>query len=161
MKETSNKYLIVALLFGLTFHGSAIFFTLENSYDALIHMFFGNHYANSWFEPWNYSWYTGFSVMSYPPLVHQTIALMALIGGLKFGMFSVAIISVILFITGVFRFSILITGNRTIAGYAAILAVFSSSFVEALHIFGQLPSIVGISVLLHSLPEIYININFW
>lgn len=159
MKETSNKYLIVALLFGLTFHGSAIFFTLESSYDALIHMFFGNHYAHSWFEPWNYSWYTGFNVMSYPPLVHQTIGLLSLIGGLKFGMFTVAIVGIILFITGTFRFSLLITGNRTVAGYSAILAVVSSSFVETLHIFGQLPSIIGVSVLMHALPEIYLFIK--
>ena len=159
MKETSNKYLIVALLFGLTFHVGAIFFTLENSYDALIHLFFGNHYANSWFEPWNYSWYTGFNVMSYPPLVHQTIGLLSLIGGLKFGLFTVAIIGILLFITGVFRFSLLITGNRTIAGYASILAVVSSSFVETLHIFGQLPSIIGISVLMNALPEIYLFIK--
>ena len=159
MKETSNKYLIVALLFGITFHGSAIFFTLENTYDALIHLFFGNHYANSWFEPWNYSWYTGFTVMGYPPLVHQAVGLLSYIGGLKFGMFTVAIIGIILFITGVFRYTVLITGNRTVAGYAAIVAILSSSFVETLHIFGQLPSIIGISVLMHALPEIYLYIK--
>jgi hypothetical protein len=34
MKEKSNKYLITAILMGLVFHSSAIFFTLENTYDA-------------------------------------------------------------------------------------------------------------------------------
>ncbi len=156
MKETSNKYLISALLLGLAFHGSSIFFTLETTYDSLIHLFFADHYANSWFEPWNYEWYTGFTVQSYPPLVHQSIALLSLVGGLKFGMFSVALIAIVLFITGSYRFSLLITSNKTVAGYASLLAVFSSSFVETLHIFGQLPSIVGISVLMHALPEIYL-----
>ena len=156
MKETSNKYLIVAVLLGLAFHGTSIFFTLETTYDALIHLFFADHYAQSWFEPWNYKWYTGFTVMSYPPLVHQAIAALSFIGGLKFGLFTVALISIVLFITGVYRFSLLITSNKTVAGYAAILAVFSSSFVETLHLFGQLPSIVGISVLMHALPEIYL-----
>jgi hypothetical protein len=156
MKETSNKYLITALLLGLAFHGSSIFFTLESTYDALIHLFFADHYANSWFEPWNYEWYTGFTVMSYPPLVHQSIGLLSMVGGLKFGLFAVAIIAIVLFITGVYRFSLLMTSNKTVAGYASILAVFSSSFVETLHIFGQLPSIVGISVLMHALPEIYL-----
>ncbi|WP_130735759.1 hypothetical protein [Flavobacterium sp. J27] len=159
MKEKSNKYLIVALLFGITFHGSAIFFTLENTYDALIHLFFGNHYATSWFEPWNYSWYTGFTVMGYPPLVHQAIGLFSYIGGLKFGLYVVAIIAIILFVTGSFRYAVLITGNRTVAGYASIVAVISSSFVETLHIFGQLPSIIGISILMHALPEIYLYIK--
>ncbi|WP_346882631.1 hypothetical protein [uncultured Algibacter sp.] len=156
MKETSNKYLISALLLGLVFHGASMFFTLETTYDALIHLFFADHYANSWFEPWNYKWYTGFTVMSYPPLVHQSIALLSLVGGLKFGMFTVALIGIVLFITGVYRFSLLITSNRTVAGYASVLAVFSSSFVETLHVFGQLPSIIGISVLMHALPEIYL-----
>jgi hypothetical protein len=156
MKNSSNKHLIVALLIGIAFHGTSIFFTLETTYDALIHLFFADHYATSWFEPWNYKWYTGFTVMSYPPLVHQSIAALSLIGGLKFGMFTVALIGIILFITGVYRFALLMTSNRTVAGYAAILAVFSSSFVETLHVFGQLPSIIGISVLMHSLPEIYL-----
>ncbi len=155
MKKVSNKYLISALLLCIVFHGSTIFFTLETTYDALIHLFFADHYANNWFEHWNSKWYTGFSVMGYPPLVHQLIGALSLIGGLKFGLFTVAIISAILFTTGVYRYSLLITANRTAAGYASILAVFSSSFVETLHIFGQLPSIVGISVLMHSLPEIY------
>lgn len=159
MREKSNKYLLTALLIGLVFHGSAIFFTLENTYDALIHLFFGNHYATSWFEPWNYSWYTGFTVMGYPPLVHQCIGLLSFIGGLKFGLFTVAILTILLFITGVFRFSVLITGNRNVAGFAALVAVFSSSFVESLHVFGQLPSIVGISILMHALPEIYLWIK--
>ena len=137
MQEKTNKYLIVALLIGVIFHGTAIFFTLEKTYDALIHLFFAEHYSTSWFEPWNYKWYTGFTVMGYPPLVHQAIGLLSLIGGLKFGMFTVAIIAVVLFITGSYRFSLLITGDRQVAGYAAILATLSSSFVETLHIFGQ------------------------
>ena len=156
MKKKSNKYLVVAILVGLAFHGASIFFTLEATYDSLIHVFFADHYANSWFEPWNYKWYTGFTVMSYPPLVHQSIALLSFIGGLKFGLFTVALLSVILFITGVYRFSLAITSNKTVAGYAAILAVLSSSFLETLHIFGQLPSIIGISLLMHSMPQIYL-----
>ncbi len=156
MPKSTNKYLISALLIGLVFHGTSIFFTLESTYDALIHLFFADHYTESWFEPWNFKWYTGFTVMSYPPLVHQMIALFSLIGGLKFGLFFVGILSVILFITGVYRFSLLLTSNRKVAGYAAILAVFSSSFAETLHLFGQLPSIVGVSILMHALPEIYL-----
>ncbi len=154
--KKSNKYLVTAILMGLAFHGTSMFFTLETTYDALIHLFFAEHYSNSWFEPWNYKWYTGFTVMSYPPLVHQAIALFSFIGGLKFGLFTVALISIILFITGAYRFTLLMTADRTVAGYAAILAVFSSSFVETLHLFGQLPSIIGISILMHALPEIYL-----
>ncbi len=156
MDKTTNRYLISALLMGVVFHGTSIFFTLESTYDALIHLFFGNHYANNWFETWNYSWYTGFTVMGYPPLVHQSIGLLSYIGGLKFGLFTVAIIAIVLFITGIYRFALLLSSNRKVAGYTAVLAVFSSAFIETLHIFGQLPSIIGLSVLLHALPEIYL-----
>jgi hypothetical protein len=155
MKSVSNKYLIAALLLCIVFHGSTVFFTLETTYDALIHLFFADHYANNWFEHWSNKWYTGFSVMGYPPLVHQLIAALSLIGGLKFGLFTVAIIASVLFVTGVYRYSLMITANTTVAGYASLLAVFSSSFVETLHIFGQLPSIMGVSILMHALPEIY------
>ena len=158
MKNT-NSLLVLALFFGLTFHGASIFFTLESTYDALIHLFFADHYANSWFEPWDYRWYTGFTVQGYPPLVHQSIALLSYIGGLKFGMFTVALLGIVLFITGTYRFGLLMTGNQKVAGYTALLAVFSTTFIETLHIFGQLPSIIGLSVLLHSLPEIYLWIK--
>ncbi|MFC5048511.1 hypothetical protein ACFSTE_08515 [Aquimarina hainanensis] len=155
MLTSTNKHLVVALLIGILFHGTSIFFTLEFTYDALIHIYFADHYANSWFEPWNYGWYTGFSVLGYPPLVHQSIALFSFIGGLKFGLFSVAIIATLLFITGIYRFSYLMTSNKRVSGYAAILGVLSSAFLETMHIFGQLPSIVGIAILMHTLPEIY------
>lgn len=155
MKQSTNKYLVTAILIGLIFHGSAMFFTIEKTYDALIHLFFAEHYSTSWFEPWNFKWYTGFTVTSYPPLVHQSIALLSYIGGYKFGLFSVTLISVVLYITGAYRFSLLITSNRSAAGFASIIAALSSTFIETLHIFGQLPSIIGVSVLMHSMPEIY------
>ncbi|WP_378186538.1 hypothetical protein ACE939_15235 [Aquimarina sp. W85] len=159
MDKRTNKYVISAVLIGLAFHGTSIFFTLESTYDALIHLFFAEHYSQQWFEPWSYKWYTGFTVMGYPPLVHQAIALFSYLGGLKFGMFTVAIIGVILFVTGVYRFALLITANRKAAGYASIVGILSTSFVETLHIFGQLPSIIGISILMHALPEIYLWIK--
>lgn len=157
--EKTNTLLILALIVGIAFHGSAIFFTLEYTYDALIHLFFADSYADSWFDPWEYRWYTGFTVQSYPPLVHQSIALLSYIGGLKFGMYTVALIGIVLFITGAYRYTLLMTGSRRIAGYGSVLAVFSSTFVETLHIFGQLPSIVALSVLMHSMVEIYLYIK--
>jgi len=157
--NTKNSLLYIALITALAFHGSTLFFTLESTYDALIHLFFADHYANSWFDPWEYRWYTGFTVQSYPPLVHQSIALLSYIAGLKFGLFTVAFCGIILFITGIYRFALMLTGNYSVAGYTAILACFSTTFIETLHLFGQLPSIVGVSVLLHSLPKIYLWIK--
>ena len=151
----TNPYLLAALILGVLLHGATVFSTLERTYDALIHLFFANHYAQDWFSHWNQSWYTGFTVYGYPPLVHQAIGLFSKIGGLKFGLYTVSLIGVLLFISGVFRFSRLILQNSKAAGYAALLCVFSTSFIETLHLFGQLPSIIGMSLLMHSCPEVY------
>lgn len=150
----SRQYYLAALLFGLLFHGTVVSFTLENTYDAYVHMFFAEHYAGSWFETWNYKWYTGFTMTSYPPLVHQIIALCSKIFSLKAGFIIWTLVMVLLFVRGVYHFS-LIWVDKLSASYAALLAVVSSSFVEALHVFGQLPSMTGIALLLNACPELY------
>jgi hypothetical protein len=155
MYKSINKYLILAIGIALVFHGSAIFFTLEKSYDALIHLFFSEHYASDWFSPWSYKWYTGFTVMSYPPLVHQCLAILSFVAGFKFALYLFSFFIIILFVTGVYRFSNLLTNNSNYAGFAALFSVFSSGFIETLHLFGQLPTLTGIALLMHSLPEIY------
>lgn len=155
LKYRFNPYLLAALILGCLLHGATVFSTLEKTYDALIHVFFANHYATDWFSHWNQSWYTGFTVYGYPPLVHQLMGGLSFIGGLKFGLYVTSIMGVILFVTGVFRFSLLISNRPKAAGYAAIICVFSTSLIETLHLFGQLPSIIGMSLLLHSCPELY------
>ena len=45
------------------------------SYDAYDHMFFGDHYRLDWWSLWEPRWYTGFEIVSYPPLIHQLIAI--------------------------------------------------------------------------------------
>ena len=52
-----------------------------SGYDAPIHMFFGDHYARSWFSLWDPRWYNGFNIASYPPLTHQLLALLELASG--------------------------------------------------------------------------------
>jgi hypothetical protein len=155
MKKSVNKYLVLAIGIALIFHGSGIFYTLEQSYDALIHLFFSEHYASNWFSPWSYKWYTGFTVMSYPPLVHQCLALLSFIAGFKFALYTFSFGIIILFVSGVYRFSLLLTRNSNYAGFSALFSVFSSVFIETLHLFGQLPTLTGIALLMHSLPEIY------
>ena len=143
-------------------HGSLISFTLQNTYDAYVHLFFGSHYAESWFEPWNYKWYTGFTMTSYPPLVHQVIALLSKFIGLKLGFIVWALVAVALFIRGVFHFS-KIWVSEIAAGYSCWVAMLCTSYIEALHIFGQLPSITGLALLLNACPELYkwIRYNRW
>ncbi len=114
----------------------------------------GSHYAENWFETWNYKWYTGFTMTSYPPLVHQIIALLSKFVSLKLAFLVWALVAVALFIRGIYHFS-RIWVTDLVAGYACLIAAFSSSYIEALHIFGQLPSITGVALLLNACPELY------
>lgn len=151
----------LAVAVGLVYHGSAFLSTLEKTYDIYVHIFFASHYAESWFDPWVYKWYTGFTLVSYPPLVHQLIALISFLSGnIKFAAYILAFGIVVLYITGAYRFSKLICANPESAAYSSLIAVFLPSVVEAFHVFGQIPMMMGISWLLHALPEIYQWVRF-
>lgn len=142
------------MLLALLIHGPMLFVTFENTYDAFVHIFFAEHYANNWFDHWNYKWYTGFTTTSYPPQIHMIIALLSKLVGLKGGFIVTTLISIMLFIRGVYYFSQLWVSERS-AAFASCAATISSSYLEAIHIFGQLPSISGIALLLNTLPIVY------
>src|SRR5258708_3645016 len=73
-----NKHLLLALTLAFIYHGVMILSgTFRHTYDALIHIFFADHYYRYWFDPWEYRWYTGFTMTSYPPGSQQSIALLA------------------------------------------------------------------------------------
>lgn len=149
-----KRLLLVALSLGLLTHGIIVYFTLPQTYDAYVHMFFADHYSRFWFEPWEYRWYTGFLTISYPPLVHQLIALISKIFPLKiaFAIYAITIFEAL--ILGVYRFTKMFYSKQT-AGVAAILAVVLSSLVETLHVYGQVPTLTGLAFLLNALPFLY------
>ncbi len=155
-KEISRYCFYVALLLSLVFNGSTFYFTFPHTYDSFVHIFFADHYAKTWFDNWEYRWYTGFIINSYPPLVHQVVAILSPYLGLKLAYYCWAVLVQLVFVRGIYYFSQILVDRRS-AGIAAILAVFSGSMVEALHIFGQVPSITGLSFLLNACHEIY----FW
>lgn len=141
---------IVALFHG----GLLVFGSFEGSYDALIHIFFGAHYAEGWFDPWEPRWYTGFLTVAYPPFSHQAIALLSGLVGLK-AAFVVAQLSALLLLTvGIYRFSAVIVPARS-AGYAALAFALSSSLTETVHIFGQLPTTLSLAFLMNALPFVW------
>jgi hypothetical protein len=74
-KFLQNLWLLILILLAFPL---ALYIGVSG-YDAPIHMFFGDHYAKSWFSFWDYRWYNGFNVASYPPLIHQLLALFELI----------------------------------------------------------------------------------
>src|SRR5205807_5787043 len=105
--------LTAILLLALAVHGPLLLMQLPaSSYDANTHMFFADHYAHHWFSPWNEKWFGGFSQTTYPPLVHQLIALFSHIVGLTFAYTIVQAMVILLLPTGVYRYARLWVDER-------------------------------------------------
>src|SRR5215216_6808955 len=112
----------VCLALLLAFVGHGLFILTGRyrlSYDAYTHMLFANHYAEDWFSLWETRWYTGFTVISYPPLTHQLIALLIPFLGFDRAFALVLWIVASLYPFGVYAFSRIFTG-KTSASYAAL-----------------------------------------
>ena len=114
----------------------------RQSYDAYTHMFFANHYLHHWGSLWDPRWYTGFSVTSYPPLVHQVMALIAFAVGVE-AAFAVLLLAVLVGLTlAVYAFARVFTSPDA-ASYAAIGAAVLPSIYLSAHVFGQLPTLTA------------------
>ena len=146
--------LCIALGSAVMVHGTLLPFTHGNTYDAFIHMFFGDHYARSWFDPWEPRWYTGFATTSYPPGTHMLIGALSKVMPLRAAFVLVMLAGILLLTLGVFRFALIWVPPRA-AGYAALGLVLSSSVSEAVHLFGQLPTIFSLGIFLNGLPWVY------
>ena len=152
---TRHRLLVLALVGALIFHGALLLSgTYRGTYDAYVHIFFADHYARSWWNPWEPRWYTGFTMVSYPPLTHQLTALISKVASLPAGFITVMLVSTLTTTLGVYRFSRLWVNERA-ALYAALLAVVSSSIAETVHVFGQLPTMFVIGVMLNALPFVW------
>jgi len=150
-----DRRLPIALATAFLWHGGLLISgSHRRTYDAYIHMFFGDHYARDWFSTWETRWYTGFTTTSYPPGTHQLIGLLSKPFGLEAAFVIVQLCSVLLLVLGVYRFS-LIWVDKAAAGWAALLAVVSTSLAEVVHVFGQLPTSFSLAILLNTLPSIF------
>lgn len=114
----------------------------RQSYDAYTHMFFADHYLHHWGTLWDARWYTGFSVTSYPPLVHQFMALIAFAVGVD-AAFAILLLVVLVGLTlAVYAFARVFTSPDG-ASYAAIGAAVLPSIYLSAHVFGQLPTLTA------------------
>jgi hypothetical protein len=145
------RLLLMAMAAAVMFHGGLLPFTHANTYDAFIHMFFGDHYHRNWFDPWEPRWYTGFATTSYPPGTHMGLAALMYIMPLRAAFVVMQLVGVLLLTVGVFRFSLIWVSPRA-AGYAALTLVLASSVSETIHLFGQLPTIFSLGIFLNGLP---------
>ncbi|RPI30746.1 MAG: hypothetical protein EHM70_13140 [Chloroflexota bacterium] len=112
------------------------------SYDAYNHMFFAGHYIKSWWSLWEPRWYTGFEVASYPPLVHQVIAVLGRLTGVEVAYVLLLWAVLSAYPLAVYLFSRIFTGERA-AGYAAMGAALLPSLYLTAHTFGQLPTLAS------------------
>src|SRR5512145_2672025 len=112
------------------------------SYDAYIHMFFADHYLGDWWSLWDPRWYTGFEVVSYPPLTHQVIALLGRLVGVDAAYALVLWAVLTAYPLAVFAFSRIFTG-RSASSYAAVGAALLPALFLTAHTFGQLPTLAA------------------
>ena len=129
----------LAILIAFLCHGLFILTARYRfSYDAYTHMLFANHYAENWFSLWEPRWYTGFTVVSYPPLTHQLIALFIPILGFDKALALILWIVTALYPAGIYAFSRIFIG-RTAASYAALVSAILMPIYVTAYVFGQLP----------------------
>jgi hypothetical protein len=129
----------LAILIAVLCHG---FFILTAryrfSYDAYTHMLFANHYAENWFSLWEPRWYTGFTVVSYPPLAHQLIAVFLPLLGFDKAFALILWIVTSCYPLGVYAFSRIFAG-KTASAYATFVAALLLPIYVTAYVFGQLP----------------------
>ena len=147
--------LSLILLITLAVHGPLLLMQLPaGSYDANVHIFFASHYAHHWFNPWNVKWFGGFSETTYPPLVHQWIALFSHIMGLQMAYMFVQFIAILLLPVGMYRYA-RIWVDEVSASYAALGSVFLGSLAMLVYQSGQINTIAAAALLLNALPYFY------
>jgi 6-pyruvoyl-tetrahydropterin synthase related domain len=144
------------VLLALAIHGPllALQLPLTNSYDANFHVFFASHYAHHWFDPWNPKWFAGFSQTTYPPLVHQWIALFSYILGLRYAYLLVQLLAVLLIPISVYRYARLWVDERA-SSYASLFSVFVGAVAFLVYSAGQLPTTLSAPLYLLAVPYFY------
>ncbi|MCK9554608.1 hypothetical protein M0R36_02160 [bacterium] len=121
-----------------------------NTFDAYTHVFLGSHYSNNFFSLWDSSWYGGFSIAHYPPLLHQLIAVFSLFIGLKASYSFILVLIYFLLPSSIYLFARLWQGKRR-AVYAAFLAVFLSSISLTVFRNGQITTMWSLPFSMYSL----------
>jgi hypothetical protein len=139
----------------LAVHGPLLLMQLPAlSEGGSIQIFLAQHYAQSWFNPWNEKWFAGFSQTSYPPLTQQWVALLSRFVSLTAAYMLVQLSAVILLVMGVFRFARLWVDDRS-ATFAAIGSIFLGSLSALVYQQGQLPTTAATALALHGVVYLY------
>jgi hypothetical protein len=147
----------VLLCFVLLFLHSTILLlgSPDRSYDAWIHLFFGSHWQESWWNDIEPRWFGGFSVFSYPPFAHQLLALAGFLLPWNLAYSLIQTLTLVGLCTGIYRYS-RIWFNQEVSALAALLSLASGSVAMTVHLFGQYPNTLSLALLFHLLPWAWI-----
>lgn len=133
-----------ALVFSFILNSALAFSKFySRTYDSYTHMFFADHYRRTWFNTWEPKWYAGFTVTSYPPLAHQSLALLSYLVGLEQAYVIIVFVLMLLIPVAVYEFSKVFVSNKA-AGYASLLGVFLPSAIQVTYSSGQYPMLFGL-----------------
>lgn len=145
-----RRPLQLAVAAAVLYHGGLLASgSFRRTYDAYVHLFFADHYTRDWFSLIEPRWYGGFSVASYPPASHQLLSLVSRLLGPGFAYAVVQTAAIVLLALGVQRFGRLWVSDRA-AGFSALGVVLSTAIAETVHVFGQLPTVLGLALVLHA-----------
>jgi len=137
------RHVLRATLLAGVLHGFLVLAGVYRlSFDAYTHMFFADHYRLAWWSLWEPRWYTGFEVISYPPLVHQLIGLLGHLIGVDAGYGLISWVVLTAYPVAIYLFCRIFTG-RAAAGYAAYGGALLPAVYLSAYIFGQLPTLTG------------------
>ncbi len=144
---------MLAVWLALGFHAPLVAAGLyRHGADVATHIFFADHYRRSWFGLWEPRWFGGFSVSSYPPLVHQLLALLSIPFGYD-GAFAILLLATLIaFPVAVWRFVTIFVPPEA-ATAAAVAAVFLPGLALAEYAYGQLPTAVSLTLTLFLVYE--------
>lgn len=161
---------LLAQLFNCPF---VLFGVQQSAFDTYIHLFLADHYRWRWWSLWEPRWYLGFSMASYPPLVHQLIALLSwpfngiilffasapepYAGAYRLLSEEAAYVALMLLALGLFPLAVhalarVFVGPRA-ANLAAVLAIFLPALTLSAWAFGQLPTVLATTLALGALAQ--------
>lgn len=144
---------LLGVWLALCFHAPLVAAGLyRKSFDASTHIFLADHYRRSWFGLWEPRWFGGFSVRSYPPLVHQLLALLSLLFGYD-GAFEILLLSSLVALPAAVWCFARVFVPPAAASSAAIVAVFLPGAALTAYSYGQLPTLVSLTLTLVLVSE--------
>ncbi len=114
----------------------------QRAFDSYVHMFFADHYLQGWFELWEPRWYGGFSVITYPPLAHQLVAVFASIFGHEPGFVVTMGLAMAALPFAAAAFARAIGSSAAVPWVFLLLALWPTSHRFA-YVYGQLPMMVA------------------